>query len=294
MIADTIPGLYDEHGRKLAAPRFAALFRSGRAIELAPGRPRVNDDADPSISLAADDIARFGAVLARVGISSGIRARDDRDTLPTAIAIHSYRNGNVNLLALQRDFLAATAEQISVQFPRRAYVYDVLAGSFLGHKRELRLTLDRVVPSILALSPLPLSRPSLTMPRSAHPGEKVRLVLGLTGPSQHAVHVLHLAVSDPIGRTISAFSSNVIMRHREVVIHLPLAARRRRHMDYRGGRCDERTACSGDARCGGSGVNAAFRTAISRGARMPGAGASLGASLIDRRRSRDARGNLLS
>jgi hypothetical protein len=222
VIADTTPGLYDEHGRNLAVPPLAKLFRSGRAIELAPGRPRVNDDDDPPISLAADDIAQFRVVLAQVGISSGIRVRDNRDTLPTDIAIHSYRNGNVKLLALQRDFLAATAEQISVQFPRRAYIYDVRAGSFLGHKRELRLTLDQVAPTILALSPLPLSRPSLTMPRSAHPGEKVRLVLGLTGPSQHAVHVLHLAVSDPTGRTISASSSNVVMRHRQAVIYLPL------------------------------------------------------------------------
>ena len=36
VIADTTPGLFDEHGRRLAAPRFAALFRSGRAIEFAP------------------------------------------------------------------------------------------------------------------------------------------------------------------------------------------------------------------------------------------------------------------
>ena len=148
--------------------------------------------------------------------------RDDRDTLPTDISMHSYRNGNVNLLALQRDFVATTPEQISVQLPRRAYVYDVRAGSFLGHKRELRLTLDQAVPTILALSPLPLSRPSLTVPRSAHPGQKLRLIVGITGPLQHSVHVLHLALSDPTGRTISALSSNVVMRHREAVIHLPL------------------------------------------------------------------------
>ena len=94
--------------------------------------------------------------------------RDDRDTLPTDIAIHSYRNGNVNLLALQRDFPADTAEQISVQLPRRAYIYDVRAGSFLGHKRELRLTLDRAVPTILALSPLPLSAAFIAAMRLKH------------------------------------------------------------------------------------------------------------------------------
>jgi hypothetical protein len=222
VIADTTPGLYDEHGRRLATTRFAALFRSGRAIELAPGQPHVNDDTDPPMSLAADDVARFGGVLARVGISSEIRVRDDRDTLPTDIAIHSYRNGNVNLLALQRDFPIATAEPISVQLPRHAYVYDVRAGSFLGHKRELRLTLDRTVPTVLALSPLPLPRPSLTIPRSAHPGEKVRLVLRLTGALQSTVHILHLAVSDSTGRTVGGFSSNVVMRHRKALIHLPI------------------------------------------------------------------------
>jgi hypothetical protein len=225
VIADTVPGLYDEHGLKLtAAPRLAALFRSGRAIQVTPGRPRVNNNADPPISLAADDVAAFGAILARLGISSGIRVRYDRDggdSLPTDIAIHNYHNGRVNLIAFQRDF-PATTEKISVQLPHQAYIYDVRAGSFLGHRRELRLTLDPAIPTILALSPLPLSYPSLTAPRSAHPGKEVRLVLRLIGPREHAVHVLHVAVSDPAGQTISELSSNVIMRHREKVIRLPL------------------------------------------------------------------------
>jgi hypothetical protein len=221
VIADTMPGLYEEHGRKLAAPGLAALFRSGRAIEVKPGWPPVNNDADPPISLAGDDVARLGAILARFGISPGIRVRDDRHKLPTDIAIHNYHNGRVNLIVLQRDF-PATAEQISVQLPHRAYIYDVGAGSFLGHKRYLRLPLDPAVPTILTLSPMPLSRPSLTVPRSAHLGKKVRLVLRLTGPSEHAVHVLHLTVSDPAGQTISDLPSNVIMCHREKVVHLPL------------------------------------------------------------------------
>jgi hypothetical protein len=199
----------------------AALFRSGRAIEIAPGRPRVDNDADPAISLASDDIARFGVVLGRLGISSGIHVRDDHDSLFTDITVHNYSNGRVNLVAFQRDF-PATAEQIYVQLPRRTYIYDVLAGSFLGHKRDLRLTLDSVVPTILTLSPRPLSGPSLIVPRSAHPGEKVRLVLSLRGPLEHAVHVLHVTVSDPSGQTINDLSSNVIMQHREKVVRLPL------------------------------------------------------------------------
>jgi hypothetical protein len=221
VITDTTPGIYDEHGRELTVPRTARLFHLRRAIEVSPGRPRVNNNADPPISFAGDDIARFGGVLARSGISSGIRVRDDHDSLPTDIAIHKYRNGRVNLVAFQRDF-PATTEKISVQLLRRDYIYDVPAGTFLGYKRELRLTLDPAVPTILALSPLPLSRPSLTVPRSAHPGREVRLVLRLIGRREHAVHVLHVAVSDPAGQTISDLSSNVIMHHREKVIRLPL------------------------------------------------------------------------
>jgi hypothetical protein len=117
----------------------------------------------------------------------------------------------VGLAALQQDFPAATAEQVSVQFPRRFYVYDVRAGSFLGHKRNLRLTLDPAVPTILAISPLSLSRPSLTVARSAHLGEEVRLVLRLTGPREHAVHVLHVTVLDPAGRTIGQLSMPTLL-----------------------------------------------------------------------------------
>ena len=167
VIADTTPGLYDEHGRKRANSRLAALFNSGEAIEIAPGQLHMND-GDPRISVANEDVTRLGNFLTQMGISPELRVRDARGALRTNIAIHRYRHESVDLLALHREFLNQQAadddEQIFVEFPQRVYIYDVRDGSFLGYRRVLPLKLDSIIPTVLALSPQPVAQPSFRQP----------------------------------------------------------------------------------------------------------------------------------
>lgn len=213
LIADTAPGLFDEHGRKLDRPRLAALFRANgasaatRARYVSLGTAGGDGAADPGAA------TRLGDALKGLGIEPRIRMSDKDGAPPLDVAMHVLRDGKVTILALQRDFSAAATAQpeaVTLQLPRSAYAYDVRGAKFLGRHRKLQLDLEAPSPTILALSPTPLPRPVVALPRVAHPGERLDLRLGPGGPSRAASHVLHIVVIDPVGRAVSPYSKTIL------------------------------------------------------------------------------------
>src|SRR6185437_3280587 len=127
------------------------LLRSGHVLFFPPGKLREVAHADPPTRLEADDVERFRILLARFGISPEVVVRNSDGTAPADIAIHSFRNGEVTLIALQRDLPSDSGGRVTLQLTNRAHIYDVRSGSYLGYQRVLALTLDKVVPTILAL-----------------------------------------------------------------------------------------------------------------------------------------------
>ena len=207
LIADTASGLFDEHGRKLDRPQLAALFRAN-------GPSATTRARYVSLGTASGDGARrLGDVLKGLGIEPRIRMSDKDGARPLDVAMHVLRDGKVTILALQRDFSAAAtaqAEAVTLQLPRSAYAYDVRGAKFLGRLRKLQLDLEAPSPTILAFSPTPLPPPVVSLPRVAHPGERLDLRLGPGGPSRAASHVLHIEFIDPAGRAVPPYSKTIL------------------------------------------------------------------------------------
>jgi len=170
LIADGDPGIFDEHGKRLATPALAEIFSlpgsgaaprftlgSGQAIHLPAPRPRDRDGA----KTLRDIFAAVGIEPLALPMRTDGQPADDVET-------YIFENGGVTILALLRDLDPASAapeisrggeEAINLKLPRASEVYDVRSRQALGLTSRLSLKLGPVTPVVLALSgqPLPTS-----------------------------------------------------------------------------------------------------------------------------------------
>ncbi len=135
VIADSVPGSFDEHGRRLTQAALADLFGGGE------GR-----------IVPAGDQAGLSAALRGAGVKPVFPVQAPGNDVTT----YMFRNGDRTILALQRDLTETTAsEQISVTLPRTFLVEDLRSGASLGRVQRLEPTLDPMAPAVLALSEAP-------------------------------------------------------------------------------------------------------------------------------------------
>jgi len=135
VVADVVPGSFDEHGRRLPRPALGDLFGGGE------GR-----------IVPAGDQARLAAALGEAGVKPVFSAQAPANDVTTYV----FHDGDQTILALQRDFTdTATSEQISVTLPHPFLVKDLRGAASLGTVQRLELTLDPVAPAVLALTEAP-------------------------------------------------------------------------------------------------------------------------------------------
>jgi hypothetical protein len=227
LIADSEPGQFDEHGRRLAKPALSDIFAGpadhfsgnfvlgkGKAIYLASanGRDRQNTQR---LSRILDDagVKPLFPVLRVDG-----RPADDVET-------RIFRNGELTIVALQRDYLPPsnpdTRETVVLALPEMFSVDDLRAGQLLGNTDRLELELGPVEPVLLSLSKKPIAPPSIAGPRQARLGEIAEFRVRSNSPVEHGV--IHLDVIDPEGGTIAHYSENLLAPGAVTTKVLPLA-----------------------------------------------------------------------
>jgi hypothetical protein len=145
VVAEGIPGGFDQHCRRLKRPMLSSLFRTapGKAILLdsPPGRREL-------VQILADAGVEPIFTLAR------------KDGSPAAdIETHLWRNGETTILALQRE-PGEGAEPVRLTLREGARVVDLRAGILLGTAKSFELTIDPVAPTLLALSAGPRPAPA--------------------------------------------------------------------------------------------------------------------------------------
>ncbi len=132
VIADVVPGRFDQHGRRLPQAALADLFADGGATLLPAG-----------------DQARLDAALRGAGVQPTFPVQAPDNDVTTYV----FRNGGSTILALQRDYAdGAVPEQVTVTLPRAYLVEDLRGGTSLGRVQRVELTLGPVSPAVLALS----------------------------------------------------------------------------------------------------------------------------------------------
>jgi len=226
VIADDEPGLFDEHGRRLPKPALSKVFAgppSRSVVGFAFGKGK-------GIYLAAangrdlQNWQRLSQILDAAGVKPPFPAHRGDGRPLTDVETHSFRNGELTILALQRDYLSGSdfvdRKTVIVQLPRRFSAYDLKARQPLGTTDRLEIELDPVEPVLLSLSDAPIAPPTIVGPRRASLGETVEFTI--KSNSAATQDVLHLEVVDPDGTTVGHYSGNLIASGGTAVHALPL------------------------------------------------------------------------
>jgi hypothetical protein len=225
VIADGEPGVFDEHGRRAAKPLLSEIFggpatRSATNFVFGKGKAVY---LSLSTDRRRDTTRRITRILDAAGVKPPFPVVRPDGQPANDVETHIFTNGELTLVALQRDYLPppASRETVVLILPRPFNVYDIKAKQALGNTDRLEVELGPVEPLLLTLSEKPLAPPSITGPRNAHLGETAEFHIGAGSPAQR--HIVHLDVIDPQGSTVAGYSGNLLFADAVTAKLLPLA-----------------------------------------------------------------------
>ncbi len=124
VIADSQPGVFDAHSRRLPQP----LLDTGTMRMVPPGELNASS----------------------LGVTPPVRIESPLGD----VTGHIWRHGNDLIIGVQRDYLAAAAnETVVLSLPQPADVYDLRRRGSLGRTDRVTLALDAVSPALLSIAP---------------------------------------------------------------------------------------------------------------------------------------------
>ena len=227
VIAAGEPGIFDEHGHRMAQPLLSEVFTGtptratpsfafgkGKAIYMAfpDARGRESGRALTEILEAAGVQPRFSLVRPDGGPEGDVET-------------YILENGEVTIVALLRDFVPPPTptggEAVVLTVPHPMNAYDLRPGRSLGSTGRLTLELGPVEPVLLALSEKPFAPPSISGPRNAHLGANAEFLI--RSGSAAALDVLRVEVIDPDGSVVEHYSENMIVAQGAATKMLPFA-----------------------------------------------------------------------
>jgi hypothetical protein len=204
VVADRLPGAYDEHSRRLDVPALSG------------------------VALAAPDaVEELGSRLAAARVAAAFPLATAAGAPVGDVETYRYRDGGVTVVALQRqlaDGKPAAGGSVVLRLAEPAYVYDLRGQRALGRQERVTVALDPVDPAIFALSPRPLAAPHLAMPQSVLSGADAELRLAPDGPADDAMHVIHVEAIDPSGQSAARYARNLLAAGGVASMLLPFAA----------------------------------------------------------------------
>jgi hypothetical protein len=141
VLADTEPGVFDEHSRRRPAPVLAGKVRVLEAMQL---------DAGQSTSGALSAVA---AVLREAGVVPRAELRGPDGQQAAGVGARWLRHGGTTILALQAVVPWGAPGRVEVRFPAASTVRDLRQGGPSQAASGLVIQLDPVEPTLLALTP---------------------------------------------------------------------------------------------------------------------------------------------
>jgi hypothetical protein len=242
LVADGVPGAFDEHCRRLGKPQLASLFEAGasgrgKAIHLTTDILSYHQDRLVGQEGAAHRM--MGELLESAGVKPEFAVTDSSGRPVVGVEIHSFRNGGVRLVALMTnpelrvdelgppEFKSndrfAKAVTVRLALPGERFVYDVRARKAAGSRRELQVTLDPYEPAILAIAPSAVPELAMATPARVRRGEAAELGFSFAAATPAALHVLHVDVVNPSGETVAWYSGNLLAREGRASKLVPIA-----------------------------------------------------------------------
>jgi hypothetical protein len=220
VLADSEPGLFDAHSRRLARPLLTDLIGGGGPITLLPELQQDAKPGDPTT------LTRLRQILDKAGITPHFTVSAPDGVLATNFDARVFRNGEVTIIGLQRDPVGdadKSSQDIVLHLRAPAYIYDLRHPGPQNHADMIKLTLDPITPSLIAVAPTPLSEFSLKGPVQARLGTEVKFVIA---PTRHATAnqtIVHVEAIAPDGTVIPKYTTNFGVHRAQATWHLPLA-----------------------------------------------------------------------
>lgn len=244
LIADLMPGVMDENGRRLAQGRLAELFPTpteasrqafgkGQAVLIGPLLRNYISTKEPDGPPIPGAVASQGEnrherqlmteVLELAGLRPQLRLESADDRLIQNVERFGFRNGNALLYGILPNPSNFTeSRRVKVGFPVKGYLYDLREKKYLGVRDSWQTEIRPGRPLALAL--LPNKAAGFVMKcdmKSAKPGQTVKITL--TQPAPHTYKdVIHIEVFGPDGKPIHYLSGNHVLADKTETL-IPIA-----------------------------------------------------------------------
>jgi hypothetical protein len=250
LLADGEPGVFDEHGKKLATALLSDLFagpHTGAVTERAFGQGKaiyinldmVNYYRNRLMSKEQDAIRPMGKLFKDAGVAPVFAVTETSGEPAVGVEVHTFRNGGVDVVGLlsnpqlyvedlgQPDTISnrrfEKARTVLLTLPAESYVYDVRAAKLLGMKKQITVQLEPFDPTVLSISPVPLPGLMVSAPPRLGRGQSGQVGLSFSGFTPAANHVFRVEVVDPAGKIAPQYSGNVLAPAGKADKLLPLA-----------------------------------------------------------------------
>jgi hypothetical protein len=203
VVADGPSGLFDEHGRRRAAP--ALPDPAGAGHDLLQGM----DDGQ--------GLDRMRQLLVAASAAPRIALRSPDGKIATGVEARLFRDGDATVVGLQRDWSKDTAAQdrpVVLDLGRPAYVYDLRHPAPPQHVARVTLTLGGVEPALLAVLPAPPPPLVLSGPQEARAGSELVFTVGgrQAGATRLDARVVHVELTAPDGTVAPGEAANLVLR----------------------------------------------------------------------------------
>ncbi len=139
VLADTEPGLFDQHSRRLPGPLLAGVAALPDAMMLVGGQT------------SSETLAAFGGLLRNAGVMPRADLRGPDGQTATGVDAVWLRHGDTAILALQTVAPLGAPARIEVRFPEPASVEDMRIPGRSQRAERIVVDLDPITPTILSL-----------------------------------------------------------------------------------------------------------------------------------------------
>lgn len=241
VFADLLPATLTHTGAKRSKPGLTEIFpddKPGQVTRLGKGRAvlmgeemlrgyfrthRSQEKKWPALEKRWEKMAEL--LVEHAGLKPSVRIESlEGDMPPTEIA--RFDAGGIEFVGFIRSYFMSDhrAWQSRIRLPRKAHVYDVRAGKYLGFTDAIARRLDYQA-ELLALSPYRVKAVDVTTPDTAVRGKPLQIEVSISSDEGAVTgkHGLRITLADPFGEELRWYEQNLLAPQGRARTTLPLA-----------------------------------------------------------------------
>lgn len=206
-LAGTVPGLITKRHGKGWSVYLNADFKDYAALRLQNNRGQAYRDILQKL-LALGGVHRRAELLDGGGkpYSTGIETFYYKSGDTNYVALHHNHSLRQNELGdLQNLAWYGNTPELNVRLPKKAHVYDIRAGKYLGEVDSVKTKFNAAEPTIYALLPYKVDSVAADIKKD---GKDLKFSANIQTSGAPGLHVFHTRVLDPDGREDEAYSDN--------------------------------------------------------------------------------------